>query len=110
MAQRQKPEARTLSARKNRHIGGHFADFLDEKGILDEVESAAVKRVIAWEISQSIQAEGLTKSAMAKRMHTSRAALDRLLDPNNISVTLQTLGKAAAVLGKKLRLELVDAQ
>ena len=68
-----------------------------------------MKRVLAWQIAQAMKKQRLTKSTMAKRMRTSRAALDRLLDEDNTSVTLQTMGRAAAVLGKELTITLKDA-
>lgn len=91
----------------NKHIGSNFDDFLSEEGILDEVTAVAVKRVLAWQISQEMRRQKLTKTSMAEKMHTSRAALNRLLDEEDTSLTLTTLSSAAAALGKKLRLELV---
>jgi antitoxin HicB len=91
----------------NPHIGSSLDDFLAEEGLLEEATEHAIKRVLAWQIEQEMKARKLTKTAMAKRMATSRAQLDRLLDPTNSSVTLHTLHRAAAVLGKRLRLELV---
>ena len=88
-------------------IGSSFDDFLDEEGIREEVHAQALKEVLAWQIEQEMKAAILTKTAMAKRMATSRAQLDRLLDPANTSVTLHTLQKAAMVVGRRLRLELV---
>jgi hypothetical protein len=96
--------------RKNPHIGSSFVDFLDEEGILEECTHTAIKRVIAWQVEQAMQERGLTKAAMAREMHTSRAALDRLLDPENGSVTLNTLQRAAAVVGKRIRIQLEDAR
>ncbi|MBD2327321.1 helix-turn-helix domain-containing protein [Alkalinema sp. FACHB-956] len=91
----------------NPHMGSNFDDFLEEEGILVEVESIAWKRVIAFQITQLMEEQNLTKTDMAKKMNTSRAALDRLLDPTNTSATLNTLEQAAIVLGKRLRVELV---
>lgn len=91
----------------NRFIGSDFDDFLEEEGLLVETEAVAIKRVIAFQIEQLMAEQKLTKSEMAARMATSRASLQRLLDPLNPSVTLQTLERAAAALGKRLRLELV---
>lgn len=88
------------------HIGSDFDDFLEEEGILSEVEIVAAKRVIAWQIAELMKNEQISKTAMATRMQTSRAVLDRLLDPENTGVTLKTLGKAAAVLGKKIHINL----
>jgi DNA-binding Xre family transcriptional regulator len=90
-----------------KHIGSGFDEFLEEEGILAEVETVAIKRVIAYQIAQLMLEQRLTKTAMAERMNTSRAALNRLLDPANKSVTLQTLERAAVALGKKLQVELV---
>jgi hypothetical protein len=89
------------------HIGAPFDDFLAEEGILEEVEAIAIKRILARQVSAAMQAQRLTKKAMAARMGTSRSALDRLLDPDNTSVTLRTLQKAASTIGRRLRLELV---
>ena len=89
-----------------KHIGGAFDDFLRDEGILDDAEAVAAKRVIAFQIAREMETRKLSKSEMASRMHTSRAALERLLDPANPSVTLSTLERAAAVLGKKLTVEL----
>ena len=90
----------------NPHIGSSFESFLDEEGILEECTATAIKRVLARQIERAMQERGLTKSAMAKAMRTSRPQLDRLLDPGNPSVTLDTLQRAAAAVGRKLRLEL----
>ena len=89
-----------------KHIGSSFDDFLEEEGLREEAELHAVKRVLAWQIAQAMKAQGVTKSEMAKRMKTSRAQLDRLLDPENDKVQLDTLQRAAAAVGKTLRLEL----
>lgn len=90
----------------NRHLGSDFDDFLEQEGLLEEVNAAAVKRVIAMEVAEAMEKRGLTKSEMARAMHTSRAAVDRLLDPQCESVTLLTLEKAARALGRRLRVEL----
>jgi len=90
----------------DKHIGGNFDDFLEEEGILAETEAAAVKRVIAFQVEQVMKEQKLSKVEMSRRMHTSRAALDRLLDPTNRAVTLQTLDRAARVLGKRLQISL----
>ncbi|MBF6593277.1 MAG: XRE family transcriptional regulator [Thermaceae bacterium] len=90
----------------NKHYGSNFDDFLAEEGILGDVEAVAAKRVLAFQLEQEMVRQNLSKTAMAQQMGTSRAAVNRLLDPDNPSVTLQTLERAAAVLGKKLRLEL----
>lgn len=89
----------------DKHIGSDFDDFLEEEGILAETEAIAIKRVIAYQITQAMEREKLSKSAMARQMKTSRSALDRLLDPENTSITLQTLERAAHAIGKRLRIE-----
>ncbi|MCW8797146.1 MAG: helix-turn-helix domain-containing protein [Chlorobium sp.] len=89
-----------------KNIGSSFDDFLEEEAILDETTAVAIKRVIAWQIDQEMKVQKLTKSAMAKKMHTSRSALNRLLDENDTSLTLTTLSRAASVLGKRFRIEL----
>jgi antitoxin HicB len=97
------------SKRKNLHDGTSLDDFLGEEGILEEVQAAALKRNMAMQLADLMEAQSLKKAALAKRMHTSRAALDRLLDPENTSVTLATLTKAAAALGRRVEIELVPA-
>ncbi|WP_395094939.1 helix-turn-helix domain-containing protein [Armatimonas sp.] len=94
---------------KNKYIGSDFDEFLANEGLLDEAAAIATKRVIAFQIRQEMTLRRLSKTKMAEQMHTSRPALDRLLDPQNRSVTLQTLDRAARVLGKRLRVELVEA-
>ena len=93
----------------NTHLGSSLDDLLDADGTLAEAEAVAVKRVIAWQIDQAMTTERLGKAEMARRMNTSRASLDRLLDPDNVSVTLRTLHKAAAALDKRLAIELIDS-
>jgi hypothetical protein len=88
------------------HLGSDFEDFLKEEGLFETVQVLAVKKVIAYKLLEIMRQEHLTKDALAKRMRTSRAALDRLLDPTNPSVTLATLGKAAYALKRTLRVEL----
>ena len=91
---------------KKQNIGSSFDGFLADAGILEEVEAVAIKRVLARQVEQAMREKGLTKTAMARRMKTSRMALDRLLDPANTSVTLHTMQRAAATVGKRLRLSL----
>ena len=93
----------------SRHIGSTLEDFLQEENRLEEARAIAIKRVLAWQIEQAMQAQQLTKTEMARRMHTSRTQLDRLLDPNNDKVLLQTMQRAAAAIGKQLNFELVDS-
>jgi DNA-binding Xre family transcriptional regulator len=95
--------------KKNPYRGSRFEDFLAEDGILDAVTAAAQKRVVTWQVAQLMAQQKISKTEMAKRMKTSRAALERLLDPDNPSVTLQTIGRAAAVLGRKVEIRLVKA-
>lgn len=90
------------------HIGSSFDDFLREEKLLDGVEAAAVKRVLAFQVEQEMKQRQLSKTEMASRMKTSRAAVERLLDPHNTSVTLATLGRAAAALGKNLSVEFTE--
>jgi antitoxin HicB len=92
---------------KNKALGSSFDDFLAEEGIAEDVENGAVKKLIAYQLQETLLAEHMSKTELASRLHTSRAALDRLLDPDNDSVTILTLKRAAAILGKKLRLDLV---
>ncbi len=90
----------------NPHLGSSFEDFLAEEGIRDEANAHAVKRVLAWQLEEAMKAQGISKVEMARRMGTSRAHLDRLLDPNNEKVQLDTVQRAAAAVGRRLRLEL----
>lgn len=82
------------------NIGSNFDDFLTEEGLLEEAEAVAIKRVLAFQIKELMESHNLSKAKMARRMQTSRAALERLLDPENRSVTLNTMDKAARSLGK----------
>ena len=90
------------------HIGSNFDDFLQEEGILEEVNAVAVKRVLAWQIAQAMKEQNLTKTALAEKMHTSRASLNRLLDEEDTSFTLTTLTSAANALGKQIKIELQE--
>jgi DNA-binding Xre family transcriptional regulator len=89
-----------------KHIGGGFDRFLGDEGLLEDAQAVAVKRVIAWQLDELMKRQALTKVELARRMNTSRAALDRLLDPDNPSVTLHTLHSAAKALGGKLKISL----
>jgi antitoxin HicB len=86
------------------YVGSDFDSFLEEEGILQEVEQAAIKRVLALRIQELMQEQGISKTEMARRMSTSRAALNRLLDPDQNAVTLQTMDRAARALGRRLQL------
>ena len=93
--------------RDHPRIGSSLDAWLDEQGLRQEATASAIKAVIALQLSRSMKEQGITKTRMAERMGTSRAQLDRLLDPENVGVTLETLQRAAAVVGRDLRLELV---
>ena len=91
-------------AKKN--VGSNFDSFLEDEGTFEEATAVAVKRVIAFQLAQEMSEYGLSKSEMARRMETSRSALDRLLDPENVSVTLQTLQSAVQALGGRLSVQI----
>ena len=91
----------------NPHTGSSFDDFLKEEDLYEECTATAIKRLLAWQLEQEMQHQHMTKSAMAERMHTSRSQLDRLLDPETTSVSLETMQRAASVIGRELRIELV---
>ena len=92
--------------RKNKHIGSNFDDFLQDEGLLAEAEATAVKRVLAHQIEKEMAERHISKSALASMMQTSRSSLDRLLDPENPSVTLLTLESVALALGKRLKVQI----
>lgn len=92
--------------KRNPHVGSDFDDFLREEKLFDEAQAIAVKRVLAFQLEQGMKKSRLTKSAMAKRMGTTRAQLDRLLNPENPSTTLTTVIKAAGALGKRVKISL----
>jgi antitoxin HicB len=94
-------------ALNKKHVGSDFDEFLLQEAMLEEITATAVKRVIAWQIEQEMKARKLTKTALAQKMHTSRAAVNRLLDAEDTSLTLTTLAGAAAALGQKIKFELV---
>lgn len=93
--------------RKARVSEETFGEFLDTLGILEECEDAAIKSVLAWQLAEAMKQQEITKTEMAARMKTSRRQLDRLLDPDSPSVTLETLRRAAKAVGRTLRVELV---
>jgi antitoxin HicB len=93
--------------KSNPHLGSDFEDFLADEGLLDLANALAVKRVLAWQIEQTMKEKNISKSRMAEMMHTSRAALDRLLDSSDASLTLATLTKAANALGKRVDVQLI---
>lgn len=92
---------------KNPHIGSSLDDFLKEEGIFEDATNYAVKRVLAWQVQKAMREQGLTKAEMARRMGTSRAHLDKLLDPENDKVQLDTVQRAAEAVGRRVRLVLV---
>ncbi len=103
-----------MKVKKNRKVisysGSTFDSFLEEEGIREEVEAVAIKRVLAWQLSRAMQKHRKTKRAMAEQLHTSRSQLDRLLDPQNVSVTLDTITRAARALGKRLIIRIADGK
>lgn len=92
------------------HSGSTFDSFLEEEGIRGEVEAVAVKRVLAWQLEREMHKQHKTKLAMARELHTSRSQLDRLLDPANASVSLDTIARAARVLGKRVTIRISDVK
>jgi len=88
------------------NIGSDFDEFLEEEGLLEEATAVAVKRYIAFQLAEKMTENNLSKAEMARRMETSRSSLDRLLDPDNSSVTLQTLQSAVQALGGRLKIEI----
>ena len=90
------------------NIGSSLDEFLEEEGILEEATARAQKKALAWQLDQAMKQRGFTNTEMARRMRTSRAQLDRLLDPAHTTVKLETMQRAAAIVGKSLRIDLVD--
>ena len=95
-----------MTTMNTRHIGSSFDDFLAEQDILSECSAAAAKRVLAWQLQQAMQEQNMTKTQLAALMKTSRASINRLLDPENAAVNLQTMEKAARAVGKRLEIQL----
>lgn len=91
----------------NLRIGSDFDDFLIENGLIEDTTAVAVKRVIAWQIEQAMQTTGVSKTALAKRMHTSRTVVDRMLDATDTGLTLETMTRAATALGFRVKVDLV---
>ena len=92
------------------HSGSSFDSFLDEEGIREEIEAVAIKRVLAWQLENAMRKLRKTKQAMARELHTSRSQLDRLLDPRNVAISLETITRAAKVLGKRVTVRITDAK
>jgi len=103
-----------MSAKKSRKkkddSGSSFDSFLENEGIREEVEAVAIKRVLAWQLERAMQKQQKTKQAMARQLRTSRSQLDRLLDPGNASVTLDTITRAARALGKRVIIRVADVK
>ncbi len=103
-----------MRVRKNRntvkHSGSSFDSFLEQEGIREKVEAVAIKRVLAWQLEEAMRKQQKTKQALARQLHTSRSQLDRLLDPSNVSVTIDTITRAARVLGKRVIIRMADAK
>jgi hypothetical protein len=95
------------AGRKKGRIGSSFNDFMKDEGLHQEASAVAIKRVLAWQLEKAMAKDGVTKNEMAKRMRTSRSQLERILDPDNDRIQLDTVFKAARVLGRELKLELV---
>ena len=93
--------------RLTKNMGSDFDDFLKEEGIYEEANDIAIKRVIAYQLEQEMKAQNITKTKMAQMMHTSRAVVNRLLNPDNGSLTLNTLEAATNALGKKLNISII---
>lgn len=96
-----------MAKQPNRHRGSGIDDFLKEEGVLEEFQARAVKEVIAWQLGEAMKERNLSKRKLAELMHTSRTQVDRVLDPTNGNVTIETLQRAAAVIGRKVQVELV---
>jgi DNA-binding Xre family transcriptional regulator len=96
-------------ATTDRHSGSSFDSFLEEEDIFEEVEAVAIKRVIAWQLAEAMRKSGTTKKDLAARLKTSRSQLDRLLDPDNPSIHMDTITRAARILGKRVLITLKDA-
>jgi len=104
---------KTKTKKKNNaagHTGSSFDSFLEEEGIREEVEAVAVKRVISWQLAEAMRKKKKTKQALARELNTSRSQLDRLLDPENAAVSLDTINRAAHALGKRLIIRIADAK
>ena len=93
----------------NKHIGSDFDAFLAQHGELEEATAVAVKRVIAWQITQAMRTAGVNKSALARKMPTRRTVVDRMLDATDTGLTLETMTRAATALGFRVQVELVAA-
>lgn len=95
---------------KKGKIGSSFEGLMNEEGLYDEVTAVAIKRVLAWQIEEAMKSQKISKQKMAQRMHTSRTQVDRMLDPKNDKVSLETIHRAASVVGKRLHISLEDVR
>lgn len=95
--------------KRTTHIGSTLDDFLAKEGMLEEVSARAIKRVIAWQLAEAMKTQGLPKTAMAERMHTSRSMLNRLLNEADTGLAIETLSRAAQALGYRVKVELAAA-
>ena len=91
----------------NPHLGSTLDDFLKEEGIYEEATTAAIKQVIAWQPTEEMKKKSIIKKRLAELLHTSRAQIDRILDPDKGNVTIETLQRAAVLLGRQLRVDLI---
>lgn len=91
----------------NKHRGSSLDEFLAQEGVLEEFQARAIKEVVAWQLAEAMKERSLSKNQLAKEMHTSRTQVDRLLDPESGNVTIETLQRAAAIVGRRLQIELV---
>lgn len=96
-----------MPKKPNPSVGSSFDDFLKDEGLFEEITAASIKRVLSWQLREAMTAQGMTKVKMAELMNTSRSQLDRILDPDDVKIQLETLYKAANVLGREVRVELV---
>lgn len=101
---------RKKSSKRFDHTGSAFDSFLEEHGLLNEAEAVASKRVLAWQFEQEMKKQHKTKRAMARDLRTSRSQLDRLLDPRNTAVSLETIARAARALGKRVVLRITSVR
>lgn len=91
----------------NKHRGSSLDDFLAAEGVLEEFQARAIKEVVAWQLAEAMKQRKLSKNQLAKEMHTSRTQIDRLLDPESGNVKIETLQRAAAIVGRRVQIELV---
>ena len=98
---------RKVTDRRKGRIGSSLANYLKDEGAFEETSAVAIKRVLVWQLKETMKKDGISKNEMAKRMHTSRSQLDRMLDPDNDKIQLDTVFKAAQALGREVRIDLV---